>query len=115
MEIIKFLGLLALGMFLILVIISIKNVMDAEITKMIIQTKVRKAITKSVYLVMKSNEELKKTLHDAGADDEEVEDMLEYLRGLSRDEIKKECEFVYGESFDCDLDALIDDEEYREK
>ena len=107
MIIIKFLGLLALGMFLVCIVIATKNAMDTLITQHFVQTKVRKALVENLYIIMKTNEQMKKDLMVAGLKEEDAEEYLAYLRDIPRHKIEEEFHGLYGNEVPLDLDMIL--------
>ena len=114
MIIIEFLGLLALGMFLVCVVIAIKNAIDTLITQHFVQTKVRKALVENLYIIMKTNEQMKKDLMVAGLEEEDAEEYLAYLRDMPRHKIEEEFHGLYGDEVPLDLDMILGEDDKDE-
>ena len=115
MIVIKFLGLLALGMFLVFITLVIKNAIDTEINRHFIIKNVRKNITESLYLVIRANEEMKRDFLALGGDIDDYEDMLTYLRYTPRREREESSEEIAGDRFPLDLDDVLGKEDRDEK
>ena len=114
MIVIKFLGLMALGMFLVFLILVIKNAIDAEMNRHFIIKNVKRHITESLYMVIKANEQMKKDLIALGFDPEDYEDMVKYLRDTPRSELEQGWEEIAGEKFPLDLSDILGDEDGRD-
>lgn len=115
MIIIKFLGLLALGMFLVCLVIAIKNAIDVEINKHFVIKNIKNELTKSLYLLTKANQEIKNNLKEIGIAtndlDKDIDEMLSYLDTIPRDEIEKEWNYISGGSYPIDLDEILDNKD----
>lgn len=115
MKIIEFLGLLALGMFLVSLVIAIKNAIDVEINKHFIVKNVRRELTRSLFLLTKANEEVTKSLKDMNIEtkdiDKDIDEMVEYLRDVPQDDLEKQWDTISGGSYPISLDEILDNKD----
>ncbi len=113
MVVIEFLGYLAALTILTLIIVVTKNAVDAELVKMTIQKKVKKALIQSLYYVEKVNEEVRKSAEELceilGSDD--IDGMIEYLSNMPNDELEKQWDTITQGKMPFELKDILGDKD----
>lgn len=113
MIIIEFLGYLAALTILTLIIVVTKNAVDAELVKMTIQKKVKKALIQSLYYLERANEEIRKDINEMCEllDSEDIDGMKEYLSSVPPEELEREWNNVTQGKMPFELKDILGDKD----